>query len=249
MLGDRHRDADDVGLLEGVGADGRARDLAGDRDDRDRVHVGVGDRGHQVGRTRAGGGHADADLAGGLRVALGGVPAALLVADQDVADGRGVEQRVVGRQDRAARDAEDDLRPDALERADQGLRTRHRGAGGAAAGIGHLRGSLCLCVVAAGSLRAEGCWCLVPGGPPDTRRPLVREGTEGSARRRGCGISSGRRAGRLRGGDAPAQRAPPRSPCQTWWDGRPSTRDGQPVTAPCAAEPTSLAYLPSTPVV
>jgi hypothetical protein len=34
VLGDRHRDADDVGLLEGVGADGRARHLAGDRHQR-----------------------------------------------------------------------------------------------------------------------------------------------------------------------------------------------------------------------
>ncbi len=45
---------------------GRA-DLAGDGDHRHRVHVGVGDRGDQVGRARAGGRHADADLAGGLR--------------------------------------------------------------------------------------------------------------------------------------------------------------------------------------
>ena len=40
------------------------------------------------------------------RVALGHVRGALLVADQDVLD-LGVEQRVVGRQDRAARVAED----------------------------------------------------------------------------------------------------------------------------------------------
>ena len=33
-----------------------------------------------------------------------------------------VEQRVVRRQDRPARDAEDDLDPDLLERADEGLR-------------------------------------------------------------------------------------------------------------------------------
>ena len=42
--------------------------LPGDRDDRHRVHVGVGDRGDQVGRTRAAGGHAHPDLPGGLRV-------------------------------------------------------------------------------------------------------------------------------------------------------------------------------------
>ena len=68
-----------------------------------------------------GGGHADADLAGGLRVPGGRVPGALLVADQDVAHLR-VEQRVVGRQDRTARDAEDHLDADGLERADEALR-------------------------------------------------------------------------------------------------------------------------------
>ena len=52
VLGDRQRDAVDVGLLEGVRADRAARDLAGDRDHGDRVHVRVGDRRHQVGRAR-----------------------------------------------------------------------------------------------------------------------------------------------------------------------------------------------------
>ena len=97
-----------------VPIDGRGH-LAGDRHHRHRVHVRVGDRGDQVRRARAGGGHADADLAGGLGVAGGGVPGALLVADQDVPD-RGVVERVVRRQDRAARDAEDDLDAERLER-------------------------------------------------------------------------------------------------------------------------------------
>ncbi len=88
-----------------------APDLAGDRDHRHRVHVGVGDRGDQVGRAGPGGRHADADLAGGLRVPLGRVPCALLVADQDVPHPRGVVQRVVRGQDRAAGDAEHDVAP------------------------------------------------------------------------------------------------------------------------------------------
>ena len=49
---------------------------------------------------------------------VGSVAGALLVADEDVAD-RAVKQRVVRRQDRAARDAEDDLDPGRLERADE----------------------------------------------------------------------------------------------------------------------------------
>ena len=115
-------------------ADRGARHLTGDRDDRDRVHVGVGDRGDQVGRARAGGGDADADLAGGLRVPGGGVPRALLVADQDVPDRR-VEERVVRRQDRAARNAERDVDAERLERLHERLGAGHlerRGGGWAA---------------------------------------------------------------------------------------------------------------------
>ena len=125
VLGDRHRDAADVGLLEGVGADGGRVHLTGDGDDRHRVHVGVGERGDQVGRARARGGHADADPAGRGGVALGRVAGALLVADQDVAHLDRVEQRVVGRQDRAAGDAEDGVDVHRLEREHQALRAGH----------------------------------------------------------------------------------------------------------------------------
>ena len=98
------------------------RHLPGDGHDRDRVHVGVGDRRHQVRRARAAGRHAHADPAGGLRVPGGRVAGALLVPDQDVPDDLGVEQRVVGRQDGAARDAEHHVRADSLERVHQRLR-------------------------------------------------------------------------------------------------------------------------------
>ena len=127
VLGDRHRDAADVGLLEGVGADRGAGDLAGDRDHRHRVHVGVGDRGDQVGRARPAGRHADADLAGGAGVALGRVAGALLVPDQDVPDLDRVVERVVRREDRAARDAEDVLGARALQGLDQALCPGDRG--------------------------------------------------------------------------------------------------------------------------
>ncbi len=118
VLRDRQRDAADVGFLEGVAADGGAGHLAGDRDHRDAVHVGVGDRRDQVSGARARGSHANADPAGGLRISGGSVTGALLVAHQDVAD-RAVEQRVVRRQDRSARDTEDDLDPGRLERANE----------------------------------------------------------------------------------------------------------------------------------
>ena len=45
VLRDRHREAVGVDLLERVGADHRARHLSGDGDERDRVELGVGDRG------------------------------------------------------------------------------------------------------------------------------------------------------------------------------------------------------------
>ncbi len=129
VLDDRHRDALDVGLLEGVGADQVRRHLAGDAHDRRRVEVGVGDRRHEVGRAGAGGRDGDAHLAGRTRVALRHVAGALLVAHQEVADrvlvlGPGV----VERQDRPARQAEHVGHALGLEAADDRL-----GAGDAAA--------------------------------------------------------------------------------------------------------------------
>src|SRR5205085_10033596 len=55
-----------------------------------------------------------ADPSGRVRVSLRGVARSLLVAAQDVSDA-GVQERVVGRQDRAAGDAEDDIDALALE--------------------------------------------------------------------------------------------------------------------------------------
>ena len=106
VLDEGQRGAEDVGLLEAVGADQLGADLAGDEDGRHRVQHRVGDRRDQVGRAGAGGGEGDADLARGLGVALGRVPAALLVAHLDVAE-LGVDQGVVGGQVGAAGDAED----------------------------------------------------------------------------------------------------------------------------------------------
>ena len=76
-------------------------------DHRHRVHVRVGDRRDQVGRARAGGRHADPDPAGRVRR----TPAAAWPAPCSWRTRMcricGVHQRVVRRQDRAARDAED----------------------------------------------------------------------------------------------------------------------------------------------
>ena len=115
MLGDRHRDAADVGLLKGVRPDGGAGHLTRDRDDRHGVHVGVRDRCHEVGGSRPGGCHADPDATSGLRVALSCVAGTLLVTHEDVAHLLGVHQRVVRRQDRATGDPEYDVDPGVLQ--------------------------------------------------------------------------------------------------------------------------------------
>ena len=115
----RHRqgDAVDVDLLERVLADQGAGHVAGDRDHRHRVQQRGPDAGDEVGRARPRCAHADADPTGDPGIAVGGVGAALLVADQDVAQLRVVAEDVVERQDHAARIAEEDI--DAL--AQEGL--------------------------------------------------------------------------------------------------------------------------------
>ena len=79
-------------------------------------------------------------------VALGRVAGALLVAHEDVADLLGVEQRVVGREDRAAGDAEDGVDPGVLERADEAL--------GAGQLLGHRSSSVSRAVLAGCGWRA-----------------------------------------------------------------------------------------------
>src|SRR5665647_592999 len=126
VLGDRQGDPDDVRLLEGVGPDHRCADLSGDRDDRDRVHVGVGQRRDQVRRAGAGGGHADADVTRGVCVALGRMAGTLLVPHQDVPQLGGVHQWDVVRPDGHYADPEHHLGARGLERPHDRLRAGDR---------------------------------------------------------------------------------------------------------------------------
>ena len=82
VLHDRAGHADDVGFLKHVLADHRAGHLPGDEHCRDRIHIGVGDAGNEVGSAGAAGGHADADPAAGACIAARCESAALLVARQ-----------------------------------------------------------------------------------------------------------------------------------------------------------------------
>ena len=122
MLGRLARDAGGVGLLEGVIADQMRGHLAGQADQGDAVHQRIHQPGHRVGRARAGGDQHHADFAGGPGIALGGMHRRLLVPHENVADLVLLENRVVDRQDRAARIAENNLDALRLEGPQQGLR-------------------------------------------------------------------------------------------------------------------------------
>ena len=111
VLGDRDRDAGDVGLLEGIGAEHVARHLAGEDHERYRVHIRVRDAGDRVGRTRAARHDHHARLAGHARVPVGRVRGALLVSREHRADLARVVERVEAGQHHAARVAEYDIDP------------------------------------------------------------------------------------------------------------------------------------------
>ena len=123
VLGAGPRDADGVAFLERVVADQVRRHLAGDADQRDRIHQRVGQRRHHVGGAGTGGHQHDAGLAGRARIAFGGMAGALLVADQDVLDLALLEDLVIDRKHRAAGIAEEMLHAVIDQRADD-----HRGA-------------------------------------------------------------------------------------------------------------------------
>ena len=168
-----------------------------------RVHVGVRERRDQVGRARPAGRHADPDPAGRLRVAGRRVPGALLVADQDVPDLSGVEQRVVGGQHGAARDAEHHLDADLLHGQDQGLRPGDpalvaalpRAPGPPRGGLGRLGGP-----VGAGPRADAAAGCPFWGGRLQAPgRGLRGGGCAAVAVRRGAASRAGWAAARGRG--------------------------------------------------
>ncbi len=184
VLDGRHGDAEDVGLLEAVGAEEVGAHLAGDEDDGDGVHHRVHDRRDEVGGAGAGGAEADGDLAGGLGVALGGVAAAGLVAHEHVADA-GVDEGVVRGEVGAARVAEYDFDALSLEAFHDGVDGSHKGA----SGVGG-RGAV--------SRVRYGAWC--PGGSPGVRRNadgrlrrrrVSSQGTNQPRRRPRCGAVTG----------------------------------------------------------
>ena len=108
-------DPDVVRLLERVVADARRRHLPRERDDGNRVHHRVLQRGHEVGRGRPRGHQTDTDLPRRARVAFGRMAGGGLLADEDVTQTFEVVENVVDRKDGAARQAEDRIHALALE--------------------------------------------------------------------------------------------------------------------------------------
>lgn len=124
VLGAGTRDAHGVAFLERVIADQMGRHLAGDADQRDRIHQRVRQRRHHVGGAGAARHQHDARLAGRARIAFPGMARALLVPDQDVLDLALLENLVIDRKHCAAGIAEDVGHAMIDERAHD-----HRGAG------------------------------------------------------------------------------------------------------------------------
>ncbi len=117
---DAHRDARRVALLERVGPDRCPRHLSRDDDQRDRVHVGVGERRDDVRGTRPARHHRHPRPPGHVGITLRCMARPLLVADEDVTDRR-VEDRVVDGEDGAAGEAEDHLHSFGFQAPYEGL--------------------------------------------------------------------------------------------------------------------------------
>ena len=94
VFGAGTRDAEGIGLLEGVAANQLGRNLAGDRDYWDGIHHGVHQPGGQVGGAGTGGGAADPHFPRGASVTLRGECRILFVPHQHVMDGVVVEDIV-----------------------------------------------------------------------------------------------------------------------------------------------------------
>ncbi len=156
VLGGGAGDTGGIRLLESVIADEMGRHLAGEADDGDTVHQRIDQPGHRVGRARAGGDQHHPHLAGGAGIAFRGVDRGLFVADEDVADGVLLEERVIDGEDGAARIAENDLHPLILEGFEEDFRARP-----------HLAHRPTLSCNAHSSARRKGVF---PLGPPHASR-------------------------------------------------------------------------------
>ena len=95
MLGNRHRHADDIYLLEAVASDKAARNVSGDRNHGDGVQISRSDTGNEVSRARTGGSDTHAHLSGSSCVAVSSMSRALLVGCENVVYPAAVEVQLI----------------------------------------------------------------------------------------------------------------------------------------------------------
>ena len=86
VFGNRHGHTGNIDFLESVSTHRVGEHLTGNRQHRHRVHVGISDSGHQVGRPWPRGRDRHTQFARRRCIAFGCVPSALFVAYQNVAD-------------------------------------------------------------------------------------------------------------------------------------------------------------------
>ena len=79
VLGYGHGDTCDIYLLERILSKKRQGDVAGDRNERDAVHICGGDTGNQIGRAGAAGSQTDADFSRCPGIAVGHVGSSLFM--------------------------------------------------------------------------------------------------------------------------------------------------------------------------
>ena len=121
VLGDGHGDIVDIHLLEGIPPEKGNAHIAGDRNDRDGIHVGRRDTGNQIRGARSGRREAHADFPRSPGVAVSRMGSALFVGGQDMPDLLVPVQLIINIQDRSARIAENGIHALLLQTFNQNL--------------------------------------------------------------------------------------------------------------------------------
>ena len=112
MLGDGHGAAGDVNFLEGIFPDHVTGHITGDGHQGDAVHVGIGNPGDQVGRTRAAGGQNHPGFSRGTGVPVRRIASALFIHGENVPNSVAViVKSIVNIQHRTSRIAENGIDP------------------------------------------------------------------------------------------------------------------------------------------
>lgn len=121
MLNNGARNAHHVSFLKSIGADQAAVHLAGDNNHRNGIHVGGGNAGNSIGRTRPGGDQHHTGLAGCSRVPVGRMGGSLFVAHEDMFDLVLVEDGIVNMQHRPTGIAKQNVHALIVQRTNQHL--------------------------------------------------------------------------------------------------------------------------------